>query len=306
MLANCRWEFVPLRQANATMARTREELILSAIRRLLNGTSLLSPRQAGKLGYRLLSRPRRLPLEPVHQAFLDQAQQTKQTLAGIPIQTYCWPNSGPGVLLLHGWESHTGRWQEFYKALSAAGFAIYAFDAPAHGKSGGDSFTVVEYAAVMKDFLAQLASPPIYWVGHSAGGMAILYYLSELEHSIRPERIVAMSVPGELTDFLAKFQQILQVKNRVVNHIEVEFMRRMQLTFSDISPRCYAKKVKIPGLIIHDVDDDLAPIEGAEDIYKNWENSSLIITEGLGHSVNGVEIVELVTEYLLLKAEEIE
>lgn len=288
------------------MARTREELILAAIRRLLNGTSMLSPRQAGKLGYRLLSRPRRLPLEPVHQAFLDQAVQSKKTLAGIPIQTYHWPNSGPGVLLLHGWESHTGRWQEFYAALSAAGFSIYAFDAPAHGKSGGDNFTVVEYAAVLKDFLAQLQSPPLYWVGHSAGGMAILYYLSELEHSICPERIVAMSVPGELTDFLAKFQQILQVKSRVVNHIELEFMRRMQLSFSDISPRNYAKNVKIPGLLIHDIDDDLAPIEGAEDIYKNWENSSFIITEGLGHSVNGVEVVELVTEYLLLKEEEIE
>lgn len=288
------------------MARTREELILSAIRRLLNGTSLLSPRQAGKLGYRLLSRPRRLPLEPVHQAFLDQAEQSKKTLAGIATQTYCWPNEGPGVLLLHGWESHTGRWQEFYNALNAAGFTIYAFDAPAHGQSGGDNFTVVEYAAVLKDFLEQLEKPPIYWIGHSAGGMAILYYLSEMQHHIRPERIVAMGVPGELTDFLAKFQQVLQVKSRVVNHIEVEFIRRMRLSFSDISPRKYAKKVKVPGLIIHDVDDDLAPIEGAEDIYKNWENSSLIITEGLGHSVNGVEVVELVTEYLLLKEEEIE
>ncbi len=287
------------------MATTREELMLAAIRRLLNGTALLAPIQAGKLGYRLLSRPRRSPLEPVHEAFLEKAQQQTQLLAGIPIHTYHWPADGPGVLLLHGWESHTGRWEEFYNALSAAGFSIYAFDAPAHGKSGGDNFTVIEYAAVMKDYLEQLNDPPIYWVGHSGGGMAIFYYLSEMQHCIRPQRMVAMSVPGELTDFLYKFQQVLQVKERVVNSIELEFIRRMQLSFSDISPRRYAKQVKIPGLVIHDVNDDLAPVEGAEDIYHNWENSSLILTEGLGHSLNGIEVVELITEYLLLNEAEI-
>lgn len=288
------------------MAKTREELIMTGIRRLLNGTARLSPRQAGKMGYRLLCRPRRVPLEGIDVNFLEDAKQTKKLLAGIPTQTYYWPGKGPGVLLLHGWESHTGRWSELYDVLHQADFSLYAFDAPAHGKSGGDQFTVVEYAQVLRDYLAQFPDPPKYWVGHSGGGMAILYYLSELEHKVRPERIVSMSVPGELTDFLNKFQQVLQVKNKVVEGIEQEFKRRMQLSFRDISPRRYAKNVDIPGLIIHDVDDDLAPIEGAEDIYRNWKNSSLIITDGLGHSVNGVEVVELITDYLLLEAEDLE
>ena len=61
----------------------------------------------------------------------------------------------------------------------------------------------------------------------------------------------------------------------------------------------------MPGLIIHDVDDELAPIQGAEEIYQNWENSCLIITEGLGHSIPGIEVVELITEYLLLGDDEI-
>lgn len=287
------------------MAKSKEELVIGGIRAVLNGTSRLSPRQAGRLGYRLLCRPRRISPDPISLEFLQQSEQKKVVLAGIPTQTYFWPGEGPGVLLLHGWESHTGRWYEFHASLRAAGFSIYAFDAPAHGQSGGDNFTVVEYAAVLKDYLEQLDNPPANWVGHSGGGMAILYYLSELEHTIQPERIVGMSIPGELTDFLDKFQRVLQLRTRVVEGIEEEFIRRMKLTFSDISPRRYAANVTAPGLLIHDVDDDLAPIEGAEDIYRNWKNSSLIITEGLGHSLTGIEVVELVTEYMLLDDSEL-
>ncbi|MEM9837110.1 MAG: alpha/beta hydrolase [Bacteroidota bacterium] len=288
------------------MPNRKEELIIGGIRAVLNGTARLSPRRAGKLGYRLLCRPRRRSLDPIDMDFVNDSIQKKITLAGIPTQTYHWPGDGPGVLLLHGWESQTGRWSAYYTALKAAGFSIYAFDAPAHGKSGGDNFTVIEYAAVMKAYLECLDDPPVNWVGHSGGGMAIFYYLSEMEYRIKPNRIVAMSVPAELTDFLNIVQRVLQLKRKVVDGIEQEFTRRMNLSFKDISPRRYAKKVNVPGLIIHDVGDELAPIEGAEDIYQNWKNSSLIITEGLGHTLTGVEVVELITEYMLLDDSELQ
>jgi len=280
-------------------------MMIRALRRLLNGTARHSRRRAGQIGYRLLSRPRRLPLNDQSAAFLKRARREKKTLGGIPTQTYYWPGPGPGVLLLHGWESCSGRWSDFYHSLRDAGFAIYAFDAPAHGRSGGKNFTVIEYTKVLADYLDQLPNPPVNWVGHSAGGMAILYYLSQQRGLISPERIVAMSVPAELTDFLDMFQRLLGLRETVVEGIEEEFTRRMQLTFKDISPRRYALDIKVPGLIMHDIDDDLARIGGAEAIYQNWENASLIITEGLGHSINSVEVVQLITEYLQLEEAEL-
>lgn len=287
------------------MAFTKENLIIGGVSRFLNGTSRVLPRQAGRLGYRLLCRPRRSALDTMSFDFIEQAEQKNIELAGIPTQTYHWAGEGPGVLLLHGWESCTGRWYEFYDYLKDAGFSIYAIDAPAHGRSGGDNFTVVEYAAVLADYLKTLDKPPLYWVGHSGGGMAILYYISQLNEAIQPNRIVCMSVPAELTDFLRKFQNVLGLRNKVVENIELEFIRRMQITFKDVSPAAYALDVKIPGLIIHDVEDDLAPVEGAEAIYKNWKNASLLLTEGLGHSLVGMEVVELITEYLQLDDQEL-
>lgn len=289
-----------------TMAINKEELLIGGVRRFLNGTSRVFPRQAGRLGYRLLSRPRRAALDALSFEFIEQAEQRNVVLAGIPTQTYYWAGEGPGVLLLHGWESCTGRWYEFYDFLREAGFAIYAIDAPAHGRSGGDNFTVVEYSSVLAAYLKTLEKPPIHWVGHSGGGMAILYYLSQLNEAIKPKRIVAMSVPAELTDFLNKFQDVLGLRNKVVENMEQEFIRRMRLTFKDISPVRYVKDINIPGLIVHDVEDDLAPVEGAEAIYANWKKASLILTEGLGHSLVGMEVVELITEYLLLDEAELE
>ncbi|PHI20485.1 hypothetical protein CEQ90_06960 [Lewinellaceae bacterium SD302] len=287
------------------MAISKEDLLIGGVRRFLNGTSRVFPRQAGRLGYRLLSRPRRAALDTLSFEFIKQAEQKNITLAGIPTQTYYWPGKGPGVLLLHGWESCTGRWYEFYDFLKEAGFAIYAIDAPAHGRSGGDNFTVVEYSAVIAEYLKTLEDPPAHWIGHSGGGMAILYYLSQLNEGIQPKRIVTMSVPAELTDVMNKFQDVLGLRNKVVEGMEREFIRRMQLTFKDISPASYARDIDVPGLIIHDVEDDLAPVEGAEAIFANWKKSSLILTEGLGHSLVGMEVVELITEYLLLEEEEI-
>ena len=288
------------------MAKRREELVIEGLKRLLNGTSRVSKRRAGQIGFRLLSRPRRPAPKPEVKAFLAQANAERMLLAGIPIQTYHWQGKGPGVLLLHGWSSSSGRWSGYYEALRQAGFSIYAFDAPAQGQSGGKNFNGIDYAAVLKDYVEYLDNPPVYWVGHSGGGMAIMYYLSQLDHRVLPKRVVAMSVPAELTDFINKFQNMLSLRNQVVDGIEREFTRRFQLKFSDFSPREYAKDIHIPGLIIHDIGDDLAPIQGAEDIYENWRKSCLIVTEGLGHTLDCGEVVELVTDYLLLEDHEVE
>jgi pimeloyl-ACP methyl ester carboxylesterase len=44
-----------------------------------------------------------------------------------------------------------------------------------------------------------------------------------------------------------------------------------------------AKSVTIPVLIIHDKDDDDVALKAAHNIHKHLKNSTLMITEGLGH-----------------------
>ena len=92
------------------MAIDKEKLMIGGLRRLLNGTARMTRRGAGRIGYYLLTNPRRLAEEPENLVFLEQAQQQSFNLTGLDIHTYHWPGDGPSILLLHGWESSTARW----------------------------------------------------------------------------------------------------------------------------------------------------------------------------------------------------
>ncbi|MGB3801761.1 MAG: alpha/beta hydrolase [Lewinella sp.] len=280
------------------MAGKKEKFVLSSIRRLLNGTALMSRRHAGKLGFYLLSKPRRAADEPLSEAFMKEARQYTFEANGTTLQCYHWPAEGPTVLLLHGWESNTGRWFAFFEPLRKAGYSIYAFDAPAHGKSKGRRFNALMYAEALGAYLQDLEFAPDFWLGHSAGGMAAILYLAELEPAYSPKHLISLAVPGELENFIDKFCAVIGVHDKVKKGIDDQFRRKLDMSYSEISFVNYVKKLRVPGLIVHDECDDLAPIDGAYQMHKNWEGSSLITTRDCGHSLTGDLIPSMVLEYM--------
>ena len=156
-------------------------------------------------------------------------------------------------------ESNSGRWFAFFEPLRRAGYEIYAFDAPAHGRSGGNRFDALIYAQALSAYLDHHRFSPSYWIGHSAGGMAAIWYLTEMQPAYTPERLVSLAVPGELENFIDKFCDFIGVHDRVKRGIDAQFKRKLQVSFSDISFINYVKNLQVPGLIVHDECDDLAP-----------------------------------------------
>src|SRR5688500_12369052 len=59
------------------------------------------------------------------------------TVDGRQLAIYQWgdPASEPYVLFSHGWASHAARILPWVARLRAAGYAVVAFDQPAHGES---------------------------------------------------------------------------------------------------------------------------------------------------------------------------
>ncbi|MEO0734006.1 MAG: alpha/beta hydrolase, partial [Bacteroidota bacterium] len=186
-----------------------------------------------------------------------------------------------------------------FEPLREAGFDIYALDAPAHGKSDGKKFNVFVYCEVLHAYFDAMGFAQDYWVGHSGGGMAAIYYCSCPEQPYRPRRIVSMAVPGELEDFVNKFCSIIGANERVKYGIERSMKRKLDRGFADIRFTDFVKDVDVPGLIIHDEEDDVAPFAGAERMHTNWRGSELASTRGLGHSLVGELVPAIVVEYLL-------
>src|SRR5690348_15793446 len=91
------------------------------------------------------------------------------------------------VVLVHGFNSHSGYYIRTGEALAAHGFAAYALDLRGRGRSDGDRFYVESMSEFVQDVatvvsLAKLRHPglPTFLLGHSAGGVVSCLYV--LEH----------------------------------------------------------------------------------------------------------------------------
>jgi pimeloyl-ACP methyl ester carboxylesterase len=273
-----------------------DPLHLSAIRLALNGSYRLSKRLAGQWCYRVLAKPPRKALLLSEKNFLKTAQQKILPVGIMNIQTYHWPGNGPKVLLAHGWNSHSGRWQALASQLITAGYDVYALDAPAHGASMGGSFAVVYYGEALAN-LADTLKPQII-IGHSAGGMATAYYLRHFPEVHHPDKLILLSTPAELNHFMESFRKVIGIKKVVIDAMEKAFSQRFGKSFDYFSIADFVQNLRIPGLIIHDKEDDIAPVQGAYQLAKNWATSELIITHGLGHSVQHEQVRKRILDWL--------
>lgn len=270
--------------------------LLGLIRAVLNGSLRVSPALAGQLTYQLLGAPRRkVPVGP-EIPFLETAHTHRLAVGKSSICTYHWPGAGPRILLAHGWDSHTGRWHALGDALLAAGYDLHALDAPAHGQSSGRFFTLTHYARALSHAMQQVRPDAV--IGHSAGGMAAIYYFTQYPHPIQPRCLATMSTPAELTDFVRAFQQTLQLDPRIIDGLDLIFRRRLDRPLHYFSISQFAKALRLPGLILHDEEDPVAPVSGAHAIHGCWSGSELALYRGLGHSLRGESVNERVLGWL--------
>jgi predicted alpha/beta hydrolase family esterase len=58
------------------------------------------------------------------------------------------------------------------------------------------------------------------------------------------------------------------------------------------------KSLKTKGMIIHDRDDLVCRFADGEAIHQNWENSTFMITEKLGHSYQDKKVYHAIRDFL--------
>jgi acylglycerol lipase len=127
---------------------------------------------------------------PAESAGVVREETVKSGDRGIFVRS--WSPSGEGgaravVVLVHGFNSHSGYYIRTGEALAARGFAAYALDLRGRGRSDGDRFYIESISEYAQDVgtavsLAKLRHPglPVFLLGHSAGGVASCLYV--LEH----------------------------------------------------------------------------------------------------------------------------
>lgn len=66
-----------------------------------------------------------------------------------------WGESGPVVLLVHGWESNTGRKLPLVEPLLGQGYRVFAFDAPGHGLSPDAGTNLIDVGCAVQSITEQ-------------------------------------------------------------------------------------------------------------------------------------------------------
>lgn len=265
------------------------------LRYLLNGLAVFSKARAGRTALKYFFTPRVGRLRPQDREFLATAQWGSVTAQGFKVQYYLWDHAGPTVLLAHGWESNSARWRKLVERLLDRNFRVLCLDAPAHGESGSPQFSAVLYSQFIAALMGHLQAD--YGVGHSAGAMALTYY--ETHDPIHPlKKMVLLGAPSTLRAILDLYTGFLKISERAKQSVDEGILSKFGNPVEYYAIEDMANQLTTDCLIIHDEQDDTAPIAGAVRTHLNWRGSRFIRTSGLGHSLQDDAVYEAVIAFL--------
>jgi pimeloyl-ACP methyl ester carboxylesterase len=91
-------------------------------------------------------------------------------------------------------------------------------------------------------------------------------------------------MPRDVGYMLDSFCLVLDLGKDVQAGLRREFVRRFGATPEEFSPHALAARLHVPTLVVHDADDDVAPIEHAQQFVAGLGSGRLNITTGLNHS----------------------
>ncbi|NDV16394.1 alpha/beta fold hydrolase [Muricauda sp. TY007] len=277
------------------MKKLLNKILPLAYGQYYNVYTLIAPKKAADSAFHLFCTVRKGRVRPEQAAYLDGAKLAIEEVAEHKIQSYHWPGNKETVLLVHGWESNTFRWRNLIKKLKEADFNIIAFDAPSHGYSSGKHLYVPLYEEAVNYMVTKYN--PKHLIGHSVGGMTIIYNQYK-NPSAYVEKMVTIGSPSEFHEIMEHFQDLLKFNNRVMKYLDKYVYNRFGFRIDEFSTSRFAQSISKKGLLFHDRYDNITPYHASVAVNKNWKDSTLISTEGLGHSMHQDDVNDQIISFL--------
>ena len=258
----------------------------------------VSPSLTTKFAAKLFTTPIRhkLPKRELHMERESVQKSIVVTEIQKEIVVYEYGKSNKKILLVHGWSGRGTQLVKIADELLKLGYMTISFDAPAHGKSKGNSSIMIEFIASILEIEKQYG-PFEFAVGHSLGGMSVL---NAIKQNLQVKKAVIIGsgdiIQDIIDDFICKLQLRPEYGIKLRDHFEAKFGGKMD----DYSAYKAAEKTEIPVLVIHDKDDDDVSVKAAYNIQKHLKQSEIMITEGLGHrKILGDEtVIQKIREFI--------
>ena len=277
------------------MSKKTQNILAKSIGFYINLLSYIAPKKSFAISYKYFSEPRKgkIEIDKIPKT-LQKAYQESYTFKEHEIQTYTWRGNKEIILLIHGWESNSYRWNKLLPYLQKTGKTIIAIDAPAHGLSSGKEFNVPLYAEFINQVVLKF-NPQIV-IGHSIGGNAIAYFQSHYKHNFK--KIILIGAPSDFKIILENYFRILGLNSKTQQQFLVNIKNLFNIVIEDFSTSNFLKNNTLPGIIAHDVIDPIVRFEEGQKIANSWETAKLIETKGLGHSMHDAFLYQTISDFI--------
>jgi alpha-beta hydrolase superfamily lysophospholipase len=250
-------------------------------------------------------------------------EDTFEGVGGLKIFMRSWkPETNPRgiVVLVHGFNAHSGYMVWPAEQLLASGFAAYALDLRGRGRSEGERFYVEQFSDYLGDVdklveIARAENPgvPVYVLGHSAGGVIASSYVFEHQDKIAGLICESFALDVGLPDaaallikgisYIAPHIHLYTLKNEIFSRdpAAVEAMNNDPLIANEKQPaETAAELIKaaerlkenmprftVPMFIIHGTDDKATRYQGSQYFFDNSgsQDKTLKLYEGHYHDL---------------------
>jgi pimeloyl-ACP methyl ester carboxylesterase len=235
-----------------------------------------------KKAYRAFFSPSKYEVKSTDREILERGKSYRLPYAGGELAVTTWGQSGPAILLMHGWGGARAQMTGFVEPLLAAGYRVVAYDQPAHGESDGSLTNLLEIALTL-DVLREREGSFNAILAHSFGTLITSYALVKRDFP-PPARLVYFGAFNRLLDSLPRFQILAGLSDEILEGLrEMIYENFGRGVLDAIVNEELAPKIDIPALMFHDTADNVTPVEDSRAIVRAWSRAHLIETTGLGH-----------------------
>jgi pimeloyl-ACP methyl ester carboxylesterase len=263
--------------------KVTQKIAVSYIRAKFKLLASLSKKRAAEKAFDLFRTPQTRNKKELPPIF-KEAEKLHFKFTGTLIRGYRFNKGGNRkVLLLHGYESSVINFDRYVKPLIRKGYEVLAFDAPAHGRSGGKMISAPEYKKMIIE-INKSFGPIESFMSHSFGGLALALAMEEIKHD-ENHRLVFIAPATETTTAINFFFTFLRLDEAVRKEFDSLILKLAGQPASVYSIARAMKNIKASVHWYHDEDDTITPLSDALPVKEqNYLNVKFVITKGLGHS----------------------
>jgi len=255
--------------------------MLKAYTGAIRGLDRLAPGLTTQLLLKLFVRPRRRRGRDYRDNLPAGAQRLAIDYRSQSLTGWCWGRRGPTVLLVHGWEDHSGTMLKLVNPLRERGYRVLTLDAPGHGLSPAMDTHLIDTSDALAAVLEQSGGCSAI-IAHSYGAAATALMLARLPQWM-PQHLTLVSPMLDILQHLAIFAGIAGLSPDGWHRLQRRVGERLGQPLESISTLDAAVQLQTPGLIVHDRNDPLIPYAISARLAECWSSGELLATQGLGH-----------------------